>query len=593
MATITQENVRFNGELDNAYVLNVTGGVRTLVVADKLSAADRARLVSFIDQYGSNPLSAPTAASLDIKLGSAVTGTTPTGLSSVATPTSGVTTMTILPVATELGATGIPAQFDTKGAHDILIAPFDWYDPIPGIVTGTSATYGKQEVTFTEKPWSGDPTGLANDTTEYTFTVAVDGGAPTTITIVGSDAQTYQDLADAVGLQTADAFTFDIGWDDYWRFESNTSGATSSILVTDVDLFSSLTAPGLTLNAPVPGAAAIPSGDYTITMQVNGVTTTQTVSGGDLTSWFDLVAVRNLFGNTFTINIDYTNNNRIMFRTWNAGDGNTIRIVGGTLIDTIQRAGGILSFPQPGRTNVQAYNATFVIDGIHYIHHKFTNSAEFATFGALVTKLNTVLDGYATAFLSNGNLVIQSDTTGASSSVVVVDTDSFFRKITNFKGFVVTPGVEPTTYTATFDLNGTPYVVSDTGDNLATVGDVIAAVDTAFDGDATATISGGVITVVTTDASGTLRLTLTQDDLFKRLPGYTGTSQLAGAVDLVSEMRKVRIGAGSLYDTFEIVQVGNKPPVPPVPETLPKTAAFTYYGGTPAAWRYLEDDTEV
>ena len=100
-----------------------------------------------------------------------------------------------------------------------------------------------------------DPTGLMNDPTVYTASVVVDGGAPQLIDVTGSAAQDYTTLITELQTDTVGATWALVGGD--LRLTSNTTGVTSTIAITDVDLFATITG-FVTINAAVPGTNTSP-----------------------------------------------------------------------------------------------------------------------------------------------------------------------------------------------------------------------------------------------------------------------------------------------------------------------------------------------
>lgn len=114
-------------------------------------------------------------------------------------------------------------------------------------------TYGYQEWGFSVAKTGASATGLADDTTEYTFTVSVDGGDAQTITVVGSTAQTVTTLAGVIdaALSGAGCAFVDVG--DTIKITSDLAGDGSTIEITDVDLFSSLTDINPAAEIPVDG----------------------------------------------------------------------------------------------------------------------------------------------------------------------------------------------------------------------------------------------------------------------------------------------------------------------------------------------------
>lgn len=102
---------------------------------------------------------------------------------------------------------------------------------------------GYQVVDVGSNKTTASATGLANDATEYTATIAVDGGTAQALTIVGSTAQTYATLLSQIasqvtGLASGTAALTNNG--DLYII-SNSFGTSSSISITDTDLFSTLT----------------------------------------------------------------------------------------------------------------------------------------------------------------------------------------------------------------------------------------------------------------------------------------------------------------------------------------------------------------
>ena len=88
-----------------------------------------------------------------------------------------------------------------------------------------------------------DPTGLANDATVYTASVVVDGGGSQAIAVTGSNAQDYEALLAELNADTTGAvwsLTSPNSGGEI-QLSSNSLGSSSTIAITDTDLFSSLT----------------------------------------------------------------------------------------------------------------------------------------------------------------------------------------------------------------------------------------------------------------------------------------------------------------------------------------------------------------
>jgi len=102
-------------------------------------------------------------------------------------------------------------------------------------------SYAYQDVDVGGDKVGATATGLANDATVYTATIAIDGAAPTAIAITGSTAQTYTNLLAQLetDIGAAGASVSLVGGN--LRFRSDGLGTTPSIDITDTDLFATLT----------------------------------------------------------------------------------------------------------------------------------------------------------------------------------------------------------------------------------------------------------------------------------------------------------------------------------------------------------------
>ena len=102
-----------------------------------------------------------------------------------------------------------------------------------------AGTAGTQNVSFGVSKVAGDASGLTNDSTVYTATINPDGGGAQAIAIVGSEAQTMGAVVAQINLDLTGASAAVIAGGIL--VTSDTLGASSSILITDTDLFSTLT----------------------------------------------------------------------------------------------------------------------------------------------------------------------------------------------------------------------------------------------------------------------------------------------------------------------------------------------------------------
>jgi len=96
-------------------------------------------------------------------------------------------------------------------------------------------------------------TGLSNDPTLYSFNINVDGGGNQLVQFTGNQAQNFRFLVDTINTEmisnSIDARA--IVFEGVIAFYSHSGGSSSSILITDVNLISSLT--GVSLVTPVNG----------------------------------------------------------------------------------------------------------------------------------------------------------------------------------------------------------------------------------------------------------------------------------------------------------------------------------------------------
>lgn len=198
----------------------------------------------------------------------------------------------------------------TSGAYSIVFAgtagtAATYTTTVDLFTTPSPATSGYQEATFTSPITGTDPTGLANDPTVYTATVDVDG-TPNAISVTGSTAQTFTTLLSEINADLTGAVASIVS--GALRITSSSTGVTSTISITDTDLFSTLTNFDV-IDTAVPGVDAVNAGiDITsypkplaVNMTVDGVTVENINFGNSDTSFTntDMVTIINAaFGTT-------------------------------------------------------------------------------------------------------------------------------------------------------------------------------------------------------------------------------------------------------------------------------------------------------
>lgn len=131
---------------------------------------------------------------------------------------------------------GTATQYVRKSIVSVVAADVTKFDARE---TAAALVAGYQTVDFGGTVVGGNATGLANDATAYTASISIDGTAYP-VSVVGSAAQTFTTLvteinADLPGTEAA------IDGDGNITVTSSTTGNTSKVVITDTDLFSSLT----------------------------------------------------------------------------------------------------------------------------------------------------------------------------------------------------------------------------------------------------------------------------------------------------------------------------------------------------------------
>lgn len=128
------------------------------------------------------------------------------------------------------------ATYDTPNNFTELVCKIN-ATVMPAVSVTNTAGY--QDVTFANIKSNPDSTGLANDATAYTATITIDGVAKS-VSVVGSNAQTFATLLTEINTDLAGAGTATLVGGNI-RISSATTGSTSSVSISDTDLFGTLT----------------------------------------------------------------------------------------------------------------------------------------------------------------------------------------------------------------------------------------------------------------------------------------------------------------------------------------------------------------
>lgn len=177
------------------------------------------------------------------------------------------------------------------------------------------------------------------------------------------------------------------------------------------------------------------------------------------------------------------------------------------------------------------YTATITVDGVATDISIAGSAAQ--TVGALLSQINVGLGASATATFAAGDIKVTSATTGASSTVAIVDDTLFAGLVGTATNRPAVPGAANAgttkTYTAIVEVDGVSHRVSFTGAAGTTLADVVTEIDNDLGTAASVAITGGdiVITSGTTGPTSKVRVFDT-GWLFASLVDYAGVSYVDG-----------------------------------------------------------------
>lgn len=578
-AWITSENVKFKGTLSNAAVLKNSGGVRSLILWDNLSDDDKTTLTAFVDANGGTlPLAGPTSGSQLVDFSGSVVGGNATGLSSVATATAGVATINLGASAVGGNASGLSSASGTYGSQVVNFTP----TLTAGLSTGVAPVAGYQYINFSALAAGSDATSLVGGTT-YTTTITVDGVAKP-ISILGSAAQTFTTLVSEINtdLGVSATATLDVA-NKRIVITSATLGTTSSVVSVQGTLFAAPLANFLNITASVAGTGSVAA--LTATVVVDGVSKPISILPTAITTFGGVITELNTdLGASATAAIV---GGDIKITSATTGTTSTVVITAGTLFPALTGFSGVLP-SQSGKSTTRDYSATVIIDGTIIKSVKFTG-IQGDTFTHVISELNTDLGASATAAITGGNITITSATTGASSSVSVLDTGFLFNQLTGYAKITTTAGVAPKLYTAVVTIDGVAKPISIQGSAAQTFTTLISEINTDLGVSATAAIVGGNIKITSATTGLSSSVFVTDGDLFKALGAYGFRAPVAGITDLLAAAKISKVANGSrVSEHFNILTVGTKPAVPPF---CPHNVNFIYWDGL--VWKYLDNDVTV
>lgn len=581
---VTAENVKFNGTLDNAAVLTNSGGIRTLVLWDKLSLTDQEILIAAVDAYGSTLPIVAQKANQTIALEPSIVGGTSTGLSAVATSTAGKATVDLGAAKVGTDPSGLSAVAGTAGYQAINYLPA----AVGGNALGLQqATAGRQTASFGGNITGGSQaSGLANNTTTYTATIVVDG-VSRPISIVGSAAQTITTLISEINTDLGASATAALAGGNI-VVTSATTGSTSTVAITAGTLFPTLTG----FNSVLAAVNGVNAGAYTMSVSINGTSYPVSIVTASTLTFTNLVsAINAAIGANGTAAIV---NGNIRITSATVGVSSKVVITAGNTLSATAGFAGLQS-PLNGSGKARTYSATAIIDGTTIKSLNFTG-VQGTTITNVLTEINTDLGAAATAALTGGDIVITSASTGKKSSVQIID-GGLFSSLAGYASVGSVSGDAPTTYTATVTLtNGGTVLtknISFDGNTAQTYATLVTAIQAGLTPDATVSLVAGGLKIVNDQATGPLTsITIDGGTLVRSLSGQRGIAKsLKGvaAADLATVLNEYKAPNGaSVLSTLPVIKVGTKPAVP---FGVKHTTAFIYWNGT--VWKYLDNDANV
>ena len=288
-------------------------------------------------------------------------------------------------------------------------------------VAVTAGTTGTD--VFAQIVTDGAPTSFTYDaavagvdgTATYTASINVDGGA-IPISVTGWDNQTVTDLlATLNGASNLNgAATASLTSSGDIVVTSATTGTSSTVVITDTDLFSSLT------NYTLIGSAHTgTTTTYAVDIYIDGTVHHVSVVGNDAQTFTTLVSEINadlpgayaaIVGSTITIT--------------SPSSPGSVYISGDQLF---LRTTGFYNYNSPVAGVSGTYTVTVTVNGVD--HAVSVTGSAANTFTNLLTEINTDLNTFATATLVSGNIVITAD---AAPESVVIKNDQLFRHLTDY-----------------------------------------------------------------------------------------------------------------------------------------------------------------
>ncbi len=323
-------------------------------------------------------------------------------------------------------ATGLAADASATSGYQIVNVGGDKVDgTATGLADDVPATSGYQYITSDAAVAASDAAITTNGT--YYFKVDIDGAGVTEYSVTTAASTSFTELAALMDAEvTAGAtVTFDDA-NDRFVVTSKSTGASSTIAVTagstGTDVFAQVitdSAPtAMTIGTAVDGEDAVVT-TYTASVSVDGGANAISIDGSAAQTFGDLIIELNADLSGAVASLDGGN---IKITSDSTGASSVIAITDTDLFAALAGYSEIETAVDGEDVVVTTYTASVLVDGV--ANPISIDGSAAQTFGDLITELDADLSG-ATASLDGGNLKITSDSTGATSTIAITDTDLF------------------------------------------------------------------------------------------------------------------------------------------------------------------------
>lgn len=560
-AFVTQENIKFDGTLTNAIVLDDSDiNRRKLIVWDKLPLDIQLTLEETINQYGgvlpipqtagksvinffnaklagdsTGITDTSTSASLVVKFEDDLLGTDATALSTdTGTPSS--KTISFTSTKTGVDATGLANNVDANAILTVSGADIDGDINYSAVNVGISGN----DIIIEHK----DPANVSQP-----LSISVVGN-----TITVSLATDIGGIITSTGSDVVNAINADIN---------------ANVLVSAANVGTGLSLVIATSPTNLIGGDSV-------------VTYTATILG-------ELVTIDGVTAQTFTDLINSVNGQLSLTNLTLDGSGILItnNISGNVDIDVIDT--NLFS----SLTGFSTIDATkFGIDAVTYtidievngtLYNVNVVGATNQTISDLLTTINSSIVG-ATMVISNSNLVLTSTSVGGNSIVRIVNDNVLNKLPSHLYTQKIGVGLNDEIYSILVNVDGSTQVLSIAGATISTIDDLVTQINLQLNGASAYVVNGGISIISSKLGKGsTIKV---NSKLFTNLVDYKNIVEYSGVDDIFDVLRLNKHTNGTSYANVvanNIIVVGIKPDIGVVYDS-----SIVYHNGV--GWvRYIDD----